>query len=631
MRKIFTSAFFALALASTAFSQDLLVDQYGVCSHITREGDMGKSRKILSGLSSLGVEWTRTDFDWAGCNPEKGVWDCQHLDQVLSGAKKSGVNVLPILGFDVRWARPAVEHLFEWGGYVQEMVSRYGKQLRYWEVWNEPNLKTFWRRGPSGAEYAALLQKSWQVIKSIDPSIQVVFGGLSGVPLDFIEDALKAGAGECFDVMSIHPYHLRDVPEAIIPEITKLRALMDKYGVGDKPIWITEIGWSTPEAYKPFDEAIEAAYDIIGIEKGRYPLVCVRDSRYGESSYVNHNPALSDRFTGELEINMDAIASVDPASFPVMLPARGEKFPVKYIPALCEYLRKGGTLLFNNGSPLAYDLQLQEDGSVKQVQVGRKFYNELHIQLEYNWSNFLYPKAETWQAPAEALGGGIYSGFKEGGNKLISKPTCRFLTEDKLKGGDRLIPLVNAGTDNFKGCVAGLYRLDSDLKGNVIVATSGQGEAGVTPQRQAAFLPRAYIVAYALGLSRVFWFNWRAPEDDATDVKQHYGLVHKDLSPKPAQAALGTLVNMLPSGSTRPSLSRQGGIYTAHWKNAAGKDVWAWWCEKGSVNAVLDWEGSVETSTDHLGTQITLSKGEVKALEGCTYVTGPTRLTIKKK
>ena len=631
MRKIFTSLFLAISINFTLPAQGVLTDQYGLCSGITSGYELTRHKKVFSGLNAIGVNWTRCGFFWNECSPEKGVWDCQHLDHILSNAKKSGVNVLPILCYDARWARPVVEHLYDWGDYVQEMVSRYGKQLRYWEVYNEPNLKSYWCRTPNGAEYAALLQKAYQVIKSQDPDLQVVFGGLSGVPLDFIEDALKAGAGQYFDVMNIHPYNLRDVPETLIPELQKLHSLLNSYGVGNKPIWISEIGWSTAQAFNPFEEAIEAAYDYLEIEKGKYPLVCVRDSRYGESHYVNHNPALTDRFIGELEINMDAIAAVDPSQYPVMLPARGEKFPAKYVPALQEYLKKGGTLLFNNGTPLSYDIQLQEDGTIKQVYVGRKYCNDLHIHLEFAWSNPIYPKEETWQAPGEEFKGKIFTNIKGKKPKLISKPLGRYLTEDKLRGADKLIPIINAGTDHITTCIAGLYQFNSDLNGNIILLPGTPGEAGVTEERQAFFLPRSFIVAYALGVDKVFWNNYRSPEENPTDIKQHYGIVHKDFSPKPSHSAMQTLVSMLPSGSSRPVISLKGGIYTAHWKNDRGTDVWAYWCEFGEINAVLDWEGNLEKSVKYSGEEVIASKGETKAGEGCIYLVGPSKVTIERK
>lgn len=630
MRKIFTLLFIGSLLAFPSSAQELLHDPYGVCSQMTWEDELAKTKKIFTGIRELGVNWTRCDFVWSSCNPERDIWDCQHFDKVVSGSRKSGVNVLPILCYDVKWARPAVEHLYEWGEYVRHMVTSYGKDLRYWEVYNEPNLKYFWRRDPNGAEYAALLQKAYTVIKSIDPDIKVVFGGLSGVPLDFFEDALKAGAGEFFDVMNIHPYHLRDIPEAIIPEIQGLQTLMNKYGVGDRPLWITEIGWSTPDAYNPFEDAFNAAYEYLGIEKGKYPLVYVNDRRYGSLRYVNHLPALSEWFTGALEINMDAISSVDPADYPVLLPTRNEKFPAIYIPALQEYLKKGGTILFNNGSPLVYDLQLQEDGTVRQVSVGRQYYDALHINLEHSWNNDLYPKQESWQSVGDEFKGKIYTDFKDNGKSCIAEPIGHFLTESRLCGNDKLIPVIRGGNDAIDGCVAGIYRLDSDLKGNIILFPCKGGEVGVTEDRQAAFLSRSYIISYAMGLERVFWFDYYSTEKIDTEVKHHYNLVHKDFTEKPAAKALRTLVKMLPSGSTVPVLTRKGGIYSAMWKNPEGKTVWALWCELGQVSANIDWVGSLDRATDHMGEPLALQKGPVTISEGCIYISGPEKVTVRR-
>lgn len=630
MRRTFTLILLSALVAFGSKAQTILKDQYGICTQLTWEDELDKTKKILNGVKELGAGWVRCDFVWSGCNPQPDVWDCQHFDQILSGAKKTGVNVLPILCYDVSWARPAVEHLYEWGEYVRHLVTDYGRQVRYWEVYNEPNLKNFWRRDPNGAEYAALLAKAYNVIKSIDPDIKVVFGGLSGVPLDYFEDALKAGAGEYFDVMNIHPYHLRDIPEAIIPQIQKLQALMNKYGVGDKPIWITEIGWSTPEAYNPFGEAIDAAYEYLGIEKGKYPLVCVRDRRYGEMRYVNHNPAFSEWFTGEMEINMDAISAVDPEQFPVMLPARGEKFPAKYIPALVEYVRRGGTLLFNNGAPLVYDLQLQEDGTVKQVSVGRKYYNDLHFNLEAAWNNAMYPKQETWQAVADGFKGKIFVGFKDNRKSLIADPVGRFLTDDRLKAGDEFIPIIKAGTNAVDACVVGLYKLNSDLKGNIIISPVKQGEVGVTEERQAAFLPRAYMLSFALGLERVFWFDYYSAERVVTEVKHHYNLVHKDFSPKPASVAFKTLTTQLPSGSTKPVINRRGGLYSASWQRPDGRKVWAVWCELGKTNARITWEGNMEQALDYLGAPLSVEQGEIVITEGCTYLVGPDQLRLSR-
>lgn len=121
-------------------------------------------------------------------------------------AKQANVSILPILDYDVPWATPAWRHPDAWGGYVRRIVSRYAKDLRYWEVWNEQNGSGFWRDRPSGANYVPLLKRAYEEIKKIDPELTVLYGGTAGVPLGYIEDSLKAGAGAYFDVMNIHPY-----------------------------------------------------------------------------------------------------------------------------------------------------------------------------------------------------------------------------------------------------------------------------------------------------------------------------------------------------------------------------------------------------------------------------------------
>ncbi|MFK7982632.1 MAG: T9SS type A sorting domain-containing protein [Saprospiraceae bacterium] len=125
--------------------------------------------------------------------------------------------------------------------YVYKMVHQYKGQVRFWEVWNEPdfdyasnawkkpgNPGNWWDNEPFPCSYALkapafyynrILRISYEVIKSIDPSLYVCTGGL-GYPsfLDVIlrntdnpdegkvssEYPLKGGA--YFDVLSFHSY-----------------------------------------------------------------------------------------------------------------------------------------------------------------------------------------------------------------------------------------------------------------------------------------------------------------------------------------------------------------------------------------------------------------------------------------
>ena len=128
---------------------------------------------------------------------------------------------------------------------VYKIVHQYKGQVRFWEVWNEPDFDyasnawkkpgepgNWWDNEPFPCSYALkapafyynrILRISYEVIKSIDPTLYVCTGGL-GYPsfLDVIlrntdnpdegtvsaEYPLKGGA--YFDVLSFHSYPLID-------------------------------------------------------------------------------------------------------------------------------------------------------------------------------------------------------------------------------------------------------------------------------------------------------------------------------------------------------------------------------------------------------------------------------------
>jgi hypothetical protein len=75
----------------------------------------------------------------------------------------------------------------------------------------------------------------------------------------------------------------------------------------------------------------------------------------------------------------------------------------------------------------------------------------------------------------------------------------------------------------------------------------GYSTAGDVPDdtTQAKYLARSWLVNAMSGIGLSIWYDWK---DDGTDPKnkaQHYGVVHPDLSPKPAYIAAKTLTSQL--------------------------------------------------------------------------------------
>ena len=209
----------------------------------------------------------------------------------------------------------------------------------------------------------------------------------------------------------------------------------------------------------------------------------------------------------------------------------------------------------------------------------------------------------------------------------------RFLTDKALKAGDRMIPLIKASHNNYTGVPAAAYALNSDLKGGVIVMTNQQIGNNVTPDRQGVILARAYLAAFQAGIQRIFWYEFQAGEHDLFYNEDHFGIVHNDLSPKPAYMAMKAMTRARPAGSMMAAGSwRTGAICHSIWKRPDGRNAWALWMPEGETNCSLTVRGRIEEAFDHLGNKVDLAvAGEsVTATlgESILYIIGPADIKL---
>ena len=211
-----------------------------------------------TGIGDSGIGWVRcgagcTALDWGAINKARGVYDWTEADkEVESTYGKEKADLLVILGYTPRWASsgPNGENnyppkdLSDWSNFVSEIVARYKNRVKYWEVWNEPDIG-FWQG--SIAQYAELLKSAYVAAKKSDPTCRIVFGGMAGVNLPFLQRVYELGCREYFDVMAVHPYQWGETfdDEWFAAQLCELRKLMMRWGDTEKEIWLTEIGWST--------------------------------------------------------------------------------------------------------------------------------------------------------------------------------------------------------------------------------------------------------------------------------------------------------------------------------------------------------------------------------------------------
>ncbi len=188
-----------------------------------------------------GVKWSREDFSWGRIEPRRGQFDWTYYDNLLACARRNGITVYAIVGYWTGWTKPyTAEGIEDYVQFLRAMVRRYQKEIRQWEIWNEPNI-FFWQ-GPKDL-YAEMLTRSYAAIKEIDPGAQVLGLSTAGIDHKFIARMLELKAP--FDVLTIHPYRTQLNDVAFIEDLKKVSDEVKLPGDKRRPVWLTEMGWAT--------------------------------------------------------------------------------------------------------------------------------------------------------------------------------------------------------------------------------------------------------------------------------------------------------------------------------------------------------------------------------------------------
>ena len=75
-----------------------------------------------------------------------------------------------------------------------------------------------------------------------------------------------------------------------------------------------------------------------------------------------------------------------------------------------------------------------------------------------------------------------------------------FFHDGNLEPGDRFYPLLWGCRGKFRGAVGAIYRLNSSLKGNIIVLGNVTASDTVTETLQAQLLPRTFLIGMGAGV-----------------------------------------------------------------------------------------------------------------------------------
>jgi hypothetical protein len=264
--------------------------------------DPGSRTTALARTNAVGGTIVRLGATWAGIAPRRPdnptsptdpAYRWQSLDAAVKDAVDAGLTPLITINAAPGWAegekRPSGAGTGTWrpnaqafGQFARAIASRYSGEVpgvprvRYWQIWNEPNLATYltpqyvrargrWVAASPGI-FRSLVNAGYAGLKAVHtdnfvvtagtaPYGDLIPGGRRIAPVTFLRGVLSRRTN--FDAISHHPYgvgspyrHALNPPDVAVPDIRKLRAVLhaaqaERRAKRGAQIWVTEMSWDS--------------------------------------------------------------------------------------------------------------------------------------------------------------------------------------------------------------------------------------------------------------------------------------------------------------------------------------------------------------------------------------------------
>jgi O-antigen ligase len=234
-----------------------------------RQYDPAVLDRELGRIAAAGFTWVRQTFSWADIEPTEQAFDFSRYDLLVRAVNAHPpLQFVAVLDETPAWARrpdasdrvagpPATMAAF--GKFAGQVASHYGDQIKYYQVWDEPNLNTHWGGlDPRPADYAAMLKAAYIAIDkratviaaALAPTVETGPRNISDVL--YLRALYDLGAADSFDAAAGKPYGFNTGPDDRVvsqdvlnfSHIILLREEMVRRGDGHKALWGSNFGWN---------------------------------------------------------------------------------------------------------------------------------------------------------------------------------------------------------------------------------------------------------------------------------------------------------------------------------------------------------------------------------------------------
>jgi hypothetical protein len=288
---------------------------FGVNTFLEQEVEPVKRERSVQMIADAGLRWIRQSFPWYDIevhgkgdfedrrhDPARSAWE--KYDHIVALAERYEVDIIARLEAPPAWSRHDGEvrgafgppdDFQDFADYAEAVVTRYRGRIRFYQVWNEPNIYPEWGHRPVDPEgYTELLCLAYRRIKAADPDAAVISGALAPtvelgtwnpnyqgnnlMDVVFLQRMYNAGAAACFDILAVNDYMLWSGP-------TDRRMRPGNVNFS-RPLWVRDVMVANGDAAKPMwisEMNSNAAPDSIPPRFGRVTLE--QQARYAPLAY----------------------------------------------------------------------------------------------------------------------------------------------------------------------------------------------------------------------------------------------------------------------------------------------------------------------------------------------------------
>ena len=200
--------------ASSSANETISIDASSTVGTIKRLNDVGNGPLCQHGVVDLSryykelgirnvrlhdVPWSYDDVldieyvfpDWKADPDRPENYNFTQSDYYVKTITDLGTNIIFRLGYSAE-GRTSVPHnapplsYDKWANIAAHIARHYNQgwanglhaNIRYWEIWNEPDIPSFWSGTPE--QYYRLYEATAKALKAVDPSLQVGGPAMAG-------------------------------------------------------------------------------------------------------------------------------------------------------------------------------------------------------------------------------------------------------------------------------------------------------------------------------------------------------------------------------------------------------------------------------------------------------------------